>query len=186
MTRGFFVSVLEIIEIAFITVGTVVLIRFFLVQPFLVSGDSMKPNFANGNYLLIDEITYRFRSPQRGEVVVFKYPSNAGTYFIKRIIGLPGERVQVKDGRVTVSSDAHPDGIVLTEDYLPPGTATSGGADATLGECEYFVLGDNRAFSFDSRSWGVLGCDNIVGVARLRLWPPYDIGSFGVPRYSTL
>jgi len=184
MARGFFVSILEIVEIAFITVGTVVLIRFFLVQPFLVSGDSMKPNFANGNYLLVDEVTYRFRQPQRGEVVVFKYPGNTATYFIKRIIGLPGEHVQVKEGKVTVSSDAHPEGVALAENYLPPGTTTAGATDAKLGECQYFVLGDNRSFSFDSRSWGVLGCEDIVGVARFRLWPPHDIGSFGAPQYS--
>ena len=182
--RSFFASALEIFEIAFITVGAVILIRTFLVQPFLVSGDSMVPNFSNGDYLLVDELTYRLRAPERGEVVVFHYPNDETTYFIKRFVGLPGERVVVHSGQVTIYNKEHTEGLKLSESYLPPTTQTSGSVDVTLKDGEYFVLGDNRSFSFDSRMWGVLNKKEIVGVARLRLWPPASFRAFAAPQYS--
>jgi signal peptidase I len=181
--RSFFASLLEIVEIACITIGAVWVIRTFLVQPFLVSGDSMVPNFSHGDYLLVDELTYAFREPARGEVAVFHYPNDPATYFIKRFIGLPGERVVIKDDVITVYNDAHPEGAALNEHYLPLTTRTNGFTDVKLGEGEYFVLGDNRSFSFDSRSWGVLKKDQIVGMARLRLWPPSDFKAFAAPQY---
>lgn len=185
--RSFLSSVLEIIEIAAIAIAAVFLIRSTVVQPFLVSGSSMSPTFSDGDYLLIDQLTYRFRAPERGEVAVFHYhttPSDNSTYFIKRIIGLPGDEVRVQGGRVTIINSEHPQGFTLDETYLPPGTDTSGSIDTVLGANEYFVLGDNRSYSFDSRSWGKLSNKDIVGVVRLRLWPPNDATVFAAPQFN--
>lgn len=174
---------IEILEIAAIAIVTVLLIRNYLIQPFLVNGASMEPNFSNNDYLLIDELTYRFREPERGEVVVFRYPGDKDTFYIKRIIALPGERLELKGGKVNIYNNKNPNGIVLEEEYLSPGLTTSGGVDVTLNENEYFVLGDNRSYSFDSRNWGTLPRENFIGVARLRLWPFTKVSAFGVPLY---
>jgi signal peptidase I len=185
--RSFLSSVLEILEIAAIAIAAVFLIRSTVVQPFLVSGSSMSPTFSDSDYLLVDQLTYRFRAPERGEVAVFHYhttPSDNATYFIKRIIGLPGEEVKVQSGQVTVINKEHPQGLVLDENYLPPGTDTSGSVDTVLGPNEYFVLGDNRSYSFDSRSWGKLLGKDIVGLVRLRLWPPGDAKVFAAPQFN--
>ena len=183
MLRRFFASVLDVLEVAVVAVAAVFLIRSFLIQPFLVSGESMAPNFADGDYLLIDEITYRFRPPQRGEVAVFHYPNNESTYFIKRIIGLPGEKIEIKDGSVKIVSQKNPEGFLLGEDYLPPNVKTAGDVRLTLAENQYFVLGDNRLYSFDSRSWGSLSSKEIVGLVRLRLWPVAKVRAFTAPAY---
>lgn len=181
--KKFILSVLEIVEMALVAVVSVVLIRNFLIQPFLVSGQSMVPNFYHGDYLLIDELTYRFRSPARGEVAVFRSPSNEATYFIKRVIGLPGERVEVKNGQVLITNASHPNGFIVREEYLPAGLTTSGSSDYTLGDGEYFVLGDNRSYSYDSRSWGPLKKSEMVGLVRLRLWPLSGFRAFAAPQY---
>lgn len=182
--RQFLLSLREILEVILISFITVYVVRSFLVQPFLVSGASMEPNFDSGNYLIIDELTYRFREPQRGEVIVFRYPGDHKTFYIKRVIGLPGERIVVARGLITIYTSAYPSGFVLQESYLTPGVDTSGDNDVTLGTDEYFVLGDNRYFSFDSRSWGKLTREAILGVVRLRLFPVTDIDTFRVPLYS--
>ncbi len=170
-----------------VALGTVYLIRTFLVQPFLVSGQSMAPNFSSGDYLLVDQVTYRLREPQRGEVVVFKYPKDESTYFIKRIIGLPGDRVEIKGGKISVYNSGRPNGFALNETYLPEGVATAlrtgEQADFTLNPGEYLVLGDNRQFSFDSRDWGVLPDKDVIGLVRLRLWPPKGLTVFAAPAY---
>ncbi len=181
--RQIFVSILEVLEVAAVAIGAVFLIRHFLVQPFLVSGASMVPNFQNGDYLLIDELTYHFRAPERGEVLVFRYPKDPSTYFIKRIIGLPGEKVQVKEGKITVTNKDNPQGFVLDESYLPKSFVTSGNEEVTLGAQEYMMFGDNRSYSYDSRSWGPLPASDIVGLVRLRLWPLPDFRAFAAPQY---
>ena len=169
--KSFLLAIWEVGEVVLVAVVTVFLIRSFLVQPFLVSGASMEPNFASGNYLLIDEITYRLRQPQRGEVAVFKYPNNPSTFYIKRVVGLPGEKVEIKQGAVYVSGADVRGQAKLEENYLAPGLKTLGNASIVLGADEYFVLGDNRNYSYDSRSWGKLDKKYIVGLARLRLFP---------------
>lgn len=181
--RKFLASLLEVFEIAVIAVGAVFIVRTFFVQPFLVSGTSMYPNFSNGDYVLTDELTFRIRPPERGEVVVFHDPQDWSTYFIKRVIGLPGDRVVIKDNSITVYDTAHPQGLLLDEHYLPSGTVTSGNYDVTLSSSTYYLLGDNRAFSYDSRSWGPLPAKNIVGLVRLRLWPVNEIQAFAAPQY---
>lgn len=188
MIRRFLISVFEVAEIALITIVTVVIIRTFLVQPFIVSGASMDPNFANGDYLLIDELTYRLRLPERGEVAVFRYPDNQSTFFIKRIIGLPGERVVIWDGKVRIFNEEYPEGFLLKEDYLPASLATlpraNGKTEFNVSPGEYFVLGDNRSQSFDSRDWGLLARSDIVGLARVRLWPIGTLHAFAAPNYE--
>lgn len=143
----------------------------------------MAPNFSDGDYLLVDQLTYRFRVPVRGEVAVFHYPGDESTYFIKRIIGLPGEEINIRSGDVTIISAEHPNGFTLDESYLPTGTNTTGDVDITLKDGEYFVLGDNRSYSFDSRSWGTLGKREIVGLVRFRLWPPANATVFAAPQF---
>ncbi|MEK7094073.1 MAG: signal peptidase I, partial [Patescibacteria group bacterium] len=124
------------------------------------------------------------RNPYRGEVTVFRYPQNESTFFIKRIIGLPGERVKLENNVITIYNDEYPNGKTIEEAYLGNDLITSGSTDLELKDNEYFVLGDNRLFSYDSRNWGVLPERDIVGLVRLRLWPPRSIEAFAAPSYQ--
>lgn len=130
----------------------------------------MVPNFHHGEYLIIDEFSYHFRKPERGEVVVFRYPRQPSQFFIKRVIGLPGDNVEIKDGSIWINGNA------FDETYLPQSLATAPDATTILGVDEYFVLGDNREASSDSRAWGGLQGHFIVGKTLLRLWPLNRIG----------
>ncbi len=161
----------ELVKITLIALAIIVPVRYFLIKPFYVNGASMEPTYYNREYLIIDELSYRFAPPERGEVVVFRYPLDESQFFIKRIIGLPGERITVRDGAVTVYRETFPDGATLSEPYLAEGTVTTGEADVTLGDGEYFVMGDNRNASLDSRRFGPLPLGDIVGRAWLRGWP---------------
>jgi signal peptidase I len=181
--KSFFYAFWEIIEVVLVAIIAVFVIRNFLVQPFLVSGDSMRPNFSSGDYLLVDEISYRFREPERGEVIVFKYPGDEKTYYIKRIIGLPGERISIKEGQITIFNDEKPNGFMPDEQYLPETTMTDGDDEVVLKSGEYFVMGDNRNYSFDSRKWGNLQKAEIIGLVRLRLWPFNEVMAFEKPSY---
>ncbi|MGC9968464.1 MAG: signal peptidase I [Minisyncoccia bacterium] len=182
--RKFLASLLEVLEIAVIAVVAVFIVRTFLVQPFLVSGSSMSPNFSNGDYVLVDELTYHLRGPERGEVVVFHDPQDYSTYFIKRVIGLPNERVTIKNDTITVVNSAYPQGFALGETYLPKGIDTSGNTTYALSSSTYLLLGDNRPFSYDSRMWGPLPKSNIVGLVRVRLWPLNEMTAFAAPQYQ--
>jgi signal peptidase I len=168
----------EILKIVIIALLIVVPIRYFLFQPFIVKGQSMEPNFENGDYLIIDEISFRFGEPQRGEVIVFRYPYNPSQRYIKRIIGLPGELIEVRDGRVMVENQ-----VLNEEEYLPAGLATPGNIRFLLKENEYFVLGDNRGSSSDSRQWGPLKQENIIGRVYLRAWPVTSMAKTEAPNY---
>ena len=175
----------EVIKIIVISLLIVLPIRHFLVQPFFVRGSSMEPTFSSQEYLLVDEISYRFRSPQRGEVVIFHFPRDPKQYYIKRIIGLPGEKIVISDGKVTVYSKDFPKGKTLDEsDYLPPGHLTPGTFETILEQGQYFVSGDNRQASFDSRRWGALDREYIVGRVWLRIWPFNKVEAFTSPQYS--
>lgn len=178
--RSFLLFIWEITKIVIIALLIVVPIRTFLFQPFFVRGESMSPAFENGDYLIIDQISYRLRSPQRGEVIVFKHsPSRR---YIKRIIGLPGETVEIKDGRVVISSQKEP--YALDElDYLPSDIFTRGETLISLAEDQYFVLGDNRYASADSRRWGSLTREDIIGRVFLRAWPFTAFAKIEAPAY---
>lgn len=182
LMKRFLWSALEVTQTVIIAVVAVFLVRTFVAQPFLVSGQSMEPTFHDGNYLLIDEIAYRVREPERGEVVVFRYPGDHRSYYIKRIIGLPGERVTIKNGRMTVTNVEGSE-VVLDEPYVTPGPLT-GDVDLKLHPDSYFVMGDNRGFSYDSRSWGPLEQSDIIGLVRVRLWPVNQVMAFSAPLYQ--
>ena len=171
----------DIFKIGLIALVIVLPIRYFLFQPFIVKGESMAPNFETGDYLIVDEITYRLSDPQRGDVVVFKYPKDTTQRFIKRVVGIPGETVDVKDGQVSIAKDSEI--IILDESYLPDDLKTMGDASITLGEDEYFVLGDNRQYSYDSRAWGIVPRKNIIGKAFLRIFPLTGLSAISQPAY---
>lgn len=167
----------EILRFSLVALLIVLPVRLFIAQPFIVSGASMETTFSTGQYLIVDQLTYHLEEPKRGEVIVFRYPKDPSKFFIKRIIGIPGDVVTIAGQKVTIKNAQHPDGIVLDESYIlsmkPNSTLTE-----TLGENEYFVMGDNRDASSDSRSWGVLQRDKIVGRAFLRLFPFTKVGIF--------
>lgn len=170
--KQFLLSFLEILEVVIVAVVSIYLVYSFIAQPFKVDGKSMEPNFSTGDYLVVDEITYRFRGPVRGEVIVLRNPTNESEFFIKRVIGLPGEQILISDSKVFV------DGQRIDETYLPGNIAMSDTPPFELGESEFFVMGDNRQSSFDSRNWGPLEKNQIVGVVRLRFWPLGELETY--------
>lgn len=161
----------ETIKVVVISLAIILPIRYYLVQPFFVKGASMEPNFEDGDYLLVDELSYRFAMPERGDVVIFRYPLDPSQFFIKRIIGLPNETVAIKDNTVTIYNKDKPGGFVLGESYLASEQKTLGNSVIKLDDNEYFVLGDNRLQSSDSRRWGSVNKSFITGKAFLRPWP---------------
>jgi signal peptidase I len=165
----------EVSKVVVIALLIVLPIRYFLFQPFFVNGQSMEPNFEDGDYLIVDELSYRIRAPERGEVVVFNYPHDPSQRYIKRIIGLPGETIEIADGKVYILGNGGGEYNELNESSYLPSIYTSGSMKVTLGDAEYFVMGDNRVASSDSRRWGNLPRENIIGRVYLRAWP---IGSF--------
>ncbi len=176
--KRFLKEIWEIVRVLLVSAAVVLPIRYFIAQPFIVRGASMEPNFEDREYLIIDELSYYLRAPERGEVIVFRYPKDPSEFFIKRIIGLPGERVGVERGKITISNAAHPQGIMVQEPYLsPPGHLTHPDMNVVLGPKEYFVLGDNRDFSSDSRIWGTLNRSLMVGRVIFRAWPADRFGS---------
>ena len=169
-------NIIEAVRFVFTVVVLWLIIRLFIVQPFLVDGASMSPNFETTDYLLIDKFTYFVSSPKRGDVVVFKFPGDTSKYFIKRIIGLPGETVVVRDGQTTVKKT---DGATVTiDESFVKNHSVSDSKELTLGATEYFVMGDNRSSSYDSRAWGPLDKKYIGGRALLRLYPFNKIQGF--------
>ncbi len=173
----------EVAKVVLVALLIIVPIRIFVFQPFEVQGDSMVPNFANNDYLIVDEISYRFREPARGEVVVFRFPKDRSQFFIKRLIGLPGETVTIKDGKIMVTDGSK---ITLNEDsYLQsePLSILSANIEVVLGPDEYYVLGDNRDASSDSRSWGPIKRSDIVGRAWFRAFPFNNAQTIPKPNY---
>src|SRR3989344_5359124 len=171
-----------------VALGLALFIRFFVAAPYVVSGASMEPNFEDWHYLIVDRVSYDFGEPTRGDVIVFDLPQEKSRALIKRIIGLPGDTVVLLGSAptITIINDEHPDGMTLDEPYLDE--QNLGGASnirVTLSADEYFVLGDNRKVSEDSRLWGILPRNDIVGRVFLRLYPLTGIGILpGEARYS--
>ncbi len=178
----------EIVKMVFWVVVIIVPIRVFLIQPFFVQGASMEPNFEDREYLIINELGYKtteigfgknsalftvrpFREFKRGDVVVFRYPKNPKIFYIKRIIGLPEEKIEIKNGEIKIFNSENPDGFILDEsDYLTKSVETIGEISLKLKD-EYFVMGDNRQYSSDSRSWGPVPEKDMMGKVILRAWP---------------
>lgn len=176
----------EFVRVLVIALAIILPVRYFLIQPFYVKGASMEPNFYDHEYLVIDELSYRFREPGRGDIVVFRYPKNPSQFFIKRVIGLPGETVTISKGQVKVSDPAHPGGVIVDEsDYIPATMNTFGERQVTLGPDEYYLLGDNREQSLDSRIFGPVKRSAIVGRVWLRGWPLDKLGAFTAPDYDS-
>ncbi|MBN2884566.1 signal peptidase I [Patescibacteria group bacterium] len=173
MYKKFLILIWETVKVVAISLAIIIPVRYFLIQPFYVKGASMESSFHDHEYLIIDEISYRFRTINRGEVIVFRYPLNPQEYFIKRVIALPGEGIQVKDGKVIIYNDEYPGGLVLKESYLDKNTPTYSNLDdkVILNDDEYFVMGDNRTASKDSRSFGPVNKSFITGRVFLRGWP---------------
>ncbi len=169
-------SVWDLVRFAFIAILIVIPIRIFIAQPFIVSGSSMVPTFHNGEYLIIDEISYRIKNPERGEVIVFRYPNDTKKFFIKRIIGLPNETIDIEGKEVTVTNSEHPEGFKLEQPYVQ--NTSSNNVHTELKDNEYFVMGDNRIASSDSRYWGAVPENLIIGRALVRLLPIKKIDLF--------
>lgn len=177
----------EIIKAFLIALVIIIPIRYFLIQPFFVRGASMEPTFEDGEYLIVDQLSYRFREPVRGEVIVFRYPNQPYQFFIKRIIGLPGETVRVQEGKVVIQNQKHPEGVTLDESpYLVSDMHTGGQVNVTLQKDEYFVMGDNRAVSSDSRAWGPVPRFDVIGRTWIRAFPVDRISVFLPPHLGFL
>jgi signal peptidase I len=163
---------------AIIAIAVILPIRFFVAQPFIVDGSSMDPTFATNQYLIVDELSYRFEPVSRGDVIIFKYPNDTSKYFIKRVIGLPGETIQIEGTKVLIKNKTNPQGFTLTEDYIAPANFVSDHILTTLSNSQYFVMGDNRGASFDSRAWGPVDKKYIIGRPLIRLFPLDKISLF--------
>lgn len=179
---------LEMVKVILLAVVIIIPIRVFLFQPFFVQGASMDPNFEDGQYLIISEFGYKhtdipgvgaikpFRDFERQEPIVFRYPKNPEQFYIKRVIGLPGESVEIKKGVVYIYNNIHHEGFALDESaYLDASIKTTDMPKLKLGEDEYFVMGDNRAFSYDSRAFGPIHKKDVIGQVLLRAWPLSEV-----------
>lgn len=183
MVRTALAVVFDILQTIVLSAAIFVIIYLFAAQPHLVKGSSMEPNFHNGDYILTEKVSYKFRAPKRGEVIVFKAPNRPDADYIKRIIGLPGEKVKVVQGKIYVN------GKQLEEQYEPisfetfSGRYLQEGQEFTVSENQYFVFGDNRSHSSDSREFGPVDKSFIIGRALFRYWPTPRFGVIKTPPY---
>ncbi len=182
----FFEFSVETIKIVIISLIIISGIRYYIMQPFFVSGNSMEQNFHNGDYLIVDEISYRLGEPMRGDVIIFHYPNDPREFFIKRVIGLPGEKILIKDNKITIYNNENLSGFILDEGgYIAESNKIIDKYETELKNDEYYVLGDNRMASRDSRYWGALKRHFIVGKALLRAWPFKSATFFETLDYKT-
>jgi len=171
---------------ALIIVLIVLPIRLFIAKPFIVSGTSMLPTFNTWNYLIIDQLTYRFSPPKRGDIIVFRPPRNPSQFYIKRIIGLPNETLKLSGTKITIFNTQHENGFTLNEPYVSPQNQKDTTMTITLSNNEYFVMGDNRKVSYDSRYWGPLTRNKIIGRVYVRLFPFNEVAELpGASTYSS-
>jgi signal peptidase I len=174
----------ELVQVLVISLAVIIPVRYFLIQPFYVKGASMEPNFYDHEYLIIDELSYRFHEPTRGDIVVLRYPNDQKQYFIKRVIGLPGETVEIAGGQVKIFNTQNPNGTVLDEKMYLDQEYTQTTRTVTLKNDEYFVMGDNRIASLDSRYFGPVKQDLVVGRVWFRGWPLDRWKVFENPSYG--
>lgn len=176
--------IFDVIQSVVFAISIFLFVYLLLFQPHKIKGNSMQPNYLDGEFLLTDKVSYRFNQPQRGDVIVFKAPVNEEDDYIKRVIGLPGERVSIRDGKVYIN------GKLLDENYLSPTLYTNAGMflpndrEVLVPENHFFVMGDNRPYSSDSRSWGFVPRENIIGKAWLIYWPPHKAGIIHKVNYN--
>lgn len=163
--------VLEMIQVLAVSLAIIIPVRWFLIQPFYVQGASMEPNFFDREYLIIDELSYRFGDPERGDVVVFHYPNDPKQFFIKRVIGLPGETVEISDGKIRIYNGPNPNGTLLDETVYLDQDFTAASQTVTLKADQYYLLGDNRSSSLDSRFFGPVSRKYVVGRVWVRGYP---------------
>ncbi len=178
---AFALFVAEIVQIAVLALAIILPVRYFLIQPFIVKGASMEPNFYDSEYLIIDELTFHFRDPERGEIIVFRPPQHDDQYYIKRVIALPGETIEIRNGVITIFNNDIPNGFVLNEAYIAE--VTEGRDRKVLGAEEYYVMGDNRDASLDSRYFGAVPRDHFIGRVWVRGFPIDRAATFAVPTY---
>lgn len=171
--RKFFDNTWDLIKFAIIALLIVIPIRMFIAQPFVVSGESMYPTFHDGEYLIVDELSYNTGKPHRGDVIVFRYPGDTKRFFIKRVIGMPNEQIIINNGEIKIINSEFKEGYTLNEPYVKEYFDTNSTFKTKSGE--YFVMGDNRNKSSDSRVWGMLPDKLIIGRAYIRLLPIKDI-----------
>ncbi|PIR67603.1 signal peptidase I [bacterium CG06_land_8_20_14_3_00_33_50] len=186
--KEYFLLTLEIAYTLLIISVIAFTIRFFVFQPFLVNGESMEPNFKDGEYLIVNEISYKIgKAPQRGDVIVLKYPKDPRENFIKRIIGLPGETVKIHDKKIFIAQNNSSE-IPLEENYIPytEKIESDMNQEWLLGKDDFFVVGDNRLpnRSSDSRSWGLLPRKNIIGKVWVVFWPPSEMKFITHAKYN--
>jgi signal peptidase I len=175
--------VIEVAQIMVIALAIILPVRWLLIMPFIVKGASMEPTFENNEYLIIDELTYNFRAVNRGDVIVFHPLTAPKEYYIKRVIGLPGETININDGLITIRNADYPNGFELHENYIEE--FTYGHVEnVKLGADEYYVLGDNRDMSLDSRKFGSIDGQTIVGRVWLRGLPFDRFGAIVSPTYQ--
>jgi len=167
--RSFKESFFELVRFAVIALLVVIPVRLFVIEPFVVSGSSMFPTFNNADYLIIDKISYELGNPHRDDVVVFRYPNDQTKFFIKRVIGLPNETVDIKGSVVTITSADKKNTFSLDEPYVK--NTSNNDTHFELKSDEYFVMGDNRSASSDSRYWGAVKRNLFTGKVLLRLLP---------------
>ena len=168
-SKKFLKDAWDLVKFATIALAIVIPIRLFIAQPFVVSGLSMFPTFNDKQYLIVDEFSYLLSKENRGDVVVFRYPGDTSRYFIKRIVGMPNEKIIINDGKVTIINKDNPNGFALDEPYIREAFHTNGIYET--GNDQYFVMGDNRNQSSDSRVWGIVPKKLMIGRAYLRLIP---------------
>ncbi len=173
MSEKFFASIKEYIVLIGTSLLMVFLVRSFIAQPFVVNGASMEPTFHTNEYLIVDQLSYELGEPHRGDVIVFKYPLLPSRFFIKRVIALPGETIRINNNEVFIKKVGEDEFTPLDEPYVE--FPKESFVEMTLSQDEYFVMGDNRAASLDSRTWGPLKESFIVGKAFVRLFPPSKI-----------
>ena len=181
-------TLVDIVETVVVAAAIFVVVYLFLLQPHQVKGASMEPNFRDGEYILTDKISYRFSEPRRGDVVIFKAPTNPNVDFIKRIVALPGEKLEVKNNKIIIFNDENPKGFTLSEPYqvmepIAGGTYLREGKIVEVPADNYLVFGDNRTHSFDSREWGPLPRKSIIGKSWLRYWPLSKISIIKRPQF---
>lgn len=179
---AFFLDILEVVVFA---IAIFLFIYLLVLQPHKIKGDSMQPNFPDGEFLLTDKLSYRFGQPKRGDIIVFEAPVAQGEEYIKRIIGLPGEKVSIKEGNVYINGKRLEESYLRSTVYTQGGTFLADNQDYTVKAGEFFVMGDNRIASSDSRSWGAVRKEKITGRAWIIYWPPEKTGIVKATTYST-